>query len=160
MIQSYTTRKRRADDDLEFPDHIFISQDRVKEYVNKMIAYTKIGDAEYFATIDQLHNSDFYVIDPPGYNELKFRLQLFKEDVQLVPIYVHCDKEIAKERAIKRGQYVNDFEERYHSEDSRFIDFENGHLNECVIIDNSFEFDKSVKNMIDVIEFCLEVNNG
>ena len=63
QLISYATRPRR---DGEGDTHIFISDDEAKQFVDKMIAYTRIGEYQYFATIPQLYESDFYVIDPQG----------------------------------------------------------------------------------------------
>ena len=60
QVISYTTRPRREN---EGDTHIFISPSDVSKYKNEMIAYTRIGNFEYFATLSQLYNSDVYVID-------------------------------------------------------------------------------------------------
>ena len=98
QLISYATRPRR---DGEGETHIFISSEDVKEYVDKMIAYTKIGEFEYFSTIPQLYESDFYVIDPQGVEYMKFITQYKNiDDVRFVTIYINTPAALRKERAL------------------------------------------------------------
>ena len=61
ILSSYATRPRRPG---ETNEHIFITPEEVEQYKNDFVAYTKIGDYEYFSTKQQLLESDFYIIDP------------------------------------------------------------------------------------------------
>lgn len=122
QLISYATRPRR---DGEGDTHIFITENDVKEYVDKMIAYTKIGEFEYFATIPQLYKSDFYVIDPQGVEYMKFITQ-YKgvNDVRFVTIYINTPPELRTERAL--NQRHDDFETYYKrvlNEQKQFTDF-------------------------------------
>ena len=61
ILSSYATRPKRIG---ETNEHIFISPEDVQKYQNDIVAYTKIGNYEYFSTKQQLLECDFYIIDP------------------------------------------------------------------------------------------------
>lgn len=143
MLQSYTTRERRPDDDLEIPDHIFINNNEIPKYIDDVIAYTQIGYNHYFATYSQIKECDFYIIDPNGYNELKLKLKPFDESIKLIPIYIQCDPQIMEQRAIARGQDLESFNERYDNENYRFTMFEYNIPDECFVICNNYEISKT-----------------
>lgn len=65
-LRSYTTRPKRHENE---DDHIFITQEQVRDYPNK-VASTAINGHLYFATQEQLDASHTYVIDPYGLYEL------------------------------------------------------------------------------------------
>ena len=122
QLISYATRPRREG---EGDTHIFISEDDVKEYVDKMIAYTRIGEFEYFSTVPQLYESDFYVIDPQGVDYMK-AITKYKgvNDVRFVIIYINTPPELRAERAL--NQRHDDFETYYKrvlNEQKQFTDF-------------------------------------
>lgn len=64
---SYTTRPRRKG---EHDTHHFTTPDK-KPDPNTMLAYTKYHNYEYWATYDQLKDSDIYIIDPQGVENLR-----------------------------------------------------------------------------------------
>lgn len=98
QLTSYATRPKREG---EGNTHIFIFPEEVNQYTDSMIAYTKIGEYEYFATVKQLYDSDFYVIDPNGVDYMKFITQ-YKgvDDIRFVTIYINTPSDIRKDRAI------------------------------------------------------------
>ena len=155
MLQSYTTRPRRVDDDLDFHDHIFISKEEVEKYINDMVAYTKIGEYEYFATVQQLQDVDFYVIDPPGYKELVSGRWPCMKDIEVIPIYISCEKTIMEERAKERGQDMEKWLQRYNDEDERFTEFEKKMLADCHVVYNNSDFDRVVNGMDWIIKQCF-----
>ena len=63
ILKSYATRPIRVDDPKDIDAHTYIKPEQVEQYRQRMIAYTKIGEYEYFATIDQLKTVDFYIIN-------------------------------------------------------------------------------------------------
>ena len=120
ILKSYTTRSPRPGEEIQ-SDHLFISPEEVEQYKDRMIAYTKIGDVEYFATIDQLMESDIYVIDYEGFLYLKERLKAFQEDLLLIPIMISAPKEVRQQRFLYRGSStVEEFNQREQSEDTQF----------------------------------------
>ena len=121
ILNSYATRPKRPG---ETNEHIFISTEDVVKYQNDIIAYTKIGDYEYFATKQQLLECDFYIIDPNGVKYLQDKIQELS-DIQLHIIYIAADYVTRKHRALnKRKDKILDFEKRCLAEEDQFIDFE------------------------------------
>ena len=89
QLISYATRPRREN---EGDTHIFIQPSEVEQYKDQIVAYTKIGDYEYFATKDQLKECDFYIIDYLGIKNL--RSQNLNDEFRFVTIYIDYDEEL------------------------------------------------------------------
>lgn len=124
MVTSYATRPMRADDDPEYPDHIFITDgeaDRLLADRDDIIAYTKIGKFRYFTTVKMLEESDIWVIDPDG---IRYMLQKYNSRYDLVIIYVCTSWEAGAARAAARGQDEKDYNDRCEAEDGQFSVFE------------------------------------
>ena len=84
ILKSYTTREKRNESDT---DHIFITKEEAKTFSHK-VATTVINGNEYFATLEQFEDSDFYIIDPCG-------IETFLEtmpDTKFEVIYVNAKK--------------------------------------------------------------------
>lgn len=116
ILKSYTTREQRNESDT---DHIFITKEEAKTFKNK-VARTVINGNEYFATLEQLEDSDFYIIDPCG-------IETFLEtmpDTKFEVIYVNTKKSIRKKRFMERGAIEEDFLARDNAENEQFTDFE------------------------------------
>lgn len=123
MVVSYTTRPMR-DDDKEFPDHRFITNEEADEILadqENIIAYTEINGNRYFTTAKMLEESDIYVIDPNG---IRYMLQKYNDKYDLVIIYVSARWEVGMSRAAVRGQAEVDYNDRYEAEDEQFSAFE------------------------------------
>lgn len=149
QLKSYATRERRIG---EGETHIFISKNDVKEYVDKMIAYTCISDNEYFATIPQLYESDLYVIDPAGVEYMKFITQYKNiDDVRFVTIYINTPASIRKERAINsRGDNIEVYFNRALDEQEQFTNFK-AHAKYDYAISN-VDFEKAYKIFKYIVE--------
>ena len=109
------------DSEKEESDHLFISPEDVDLYKDKMAAYTKIGDYEYFTTFDVLDKADFYVIDPKGIAELRMRC---KGRYNIKVIYIRVPKDQLLKRARKRGDDAKRAANRISAEDEEFTEFE------------------------------------
>lgn len=120
LVKSYTTRPMRPGEEMD-SDHIFITEEEVDRYKDQIAAYTEINGYQYFTTYDVIDQSDVYVIDPKGVDSLKYKC---RDKYRFVEIYVWIPKEIAKERAIARGDDIEKFESRYESESEQFSDYE------------------------------------
>ena len=153
QLVSYATRPRRNG---EGDTHIFISPDEVEQYKDQMIAYTKIGEFEYFATKDQLYKNDFYVID---YRGIEYMHNLVKDldDIRFVTIFIHVPREIREERALnKRHDDALTFYKRCFSESTQFT--------EMILRDDydyaisNIDFDKAYKIFKHIVQTELEVN--
>lgn len=121
ILSSYATRPKRPG---ETNEHIFISPEDVKQYQNDIVAYTKIGEYEYFSTKQQLFESDFYIIDPNGVKYMQDKIKDMK-DLEIHIIYIAADYVTRKHRALsnrKDKEFV--FDNRCAAEESQFVDFE------------------------------------
>lgn len=116
QLISYTTRPQRKN---EGATHIFVDTDiymAMKEN-NEIAAYTYINNNHYWSTIDQLYDSDFYIIDPSGIASLK---ALNLPNLRIVTVYINVPEDVRKERAMKRGDDVVTYKARCFSERNQF----------------------------------------
>lgn len=150
QLISYATRPRRNG---EGDTHIFITEDDVKYYTNDMIAYTKIGYFEYFATIKQLYESDLYVIDPNGVDYMR-SIAKYKgvDDICFVTIYINTPAELRNERAINiRKDNFETYYERVLSEQEQFTGFRANAKFDYAVLNTDFNKAYSVlKHIIEV----------
>ena len=147
VLKSYTTRARRENETEENSDHTFIHPDEVEKYKYDMVAYTdRVGYCS-FATKQQLLESDFYIINPTGYYELKLKTK--DMDIELVPIYVTVPYSVLVKRAKKRGGFES-WKENYINEGEEFSQFEKSNLIDYRIL-NDGEIDDSIEKMIRII---------
>ena len=116
QLISYSTRPQRKN---EGATHIFVGEDiynSMKEN-NEIAAYTNINNNRYWSTVEQLYDSDFYVIDPVGVDSLK---NLNLPNLRIVTVYINVPEDIRKERAMKRGDDVVTYKARCFSERNQF----------------------------------------
>lgn len=149
QLKSYSTRPRRENEE---DTHIFIQPEDVKEYVNDMIAYTKIGDFEYFATIQQLYDSDVYVIDPAGTDYMRC-ITKYKgiTDIRFVIIYINTPPELRKERALnQRKDDPEVYYQRVLDEQDQFVSFRATSKFDYAVLNN--DFDKAYKILDKIVE--------
>lgn len=84
-VQSYTDRKKRSDDEY---GHIFVSEEEFDKLEN-IVAYAKYDNHRYCATKEQIDESDLYVVDPVGVEDL---LNIYKnKDRDIYIIYINVD---------------------------------------------------------------------
>lgn len=179
-VHSYTTRPRRSN---EANTHIFLENGIQRTYFSEnryeiegniegkpvfftseeVIAYTKINHHIYFATKQQLEESDIYVIDPEGLKEL-----LSKADDQNIYriIYMKTSENNRKTQYLNREkiQDVNSdrFQTRNQSESARFERFEKEELpalHHAIIVHNQVELSDEVnfKEVIKLVESELGI---
>ena len=67
VLKSYTTRPQRDENDT---DHIFITQEEYDSNDYDKVAYTYFDNHHYFATRQQIHENDIYILDPIGLKQL------------------------------------------------------------------------------------------
>lgn len=154
VLKSYTTRRKRKGETDGNSDHTFISPESVNQYQEDMVAYTKRCGYCSFATRGQLLESDFYVINPSGFYELKLKTK--DMDIKLIPIYVTVPYRTAIERAKKRGDYES-WKENYDNENEEFNSFEKSNIIDYRILNNG-DVDMAVKKLIRIIEKVRGVN--
>lgn len=141
---SYTTRERRSESD---NDHVFVT---MKEYNEAkangdIIAETEIAGNIYYATKQQLYESDVYIIDPYGVKVLK---SMGLEDVELVIIYITAPEEVREERALQRGDLKSQFRVRTMSENNQFREFVKNEEYDYAISNVNFEKSAAVLRWI------------
>ncbi len=120
-VKSYTTRPPRYENE---DTHIFIAKEDVDKYPDK-VATTQIGEYEYFATAEQVNNSEVYVVDPKGIDELIKNMP----DTEFQIVYVQADEDINRRiNAVKRAddkiREEEIFTARDAAENEQFTEFE------------------------------------
>lgn len=146
QLVSYTTRPRREN---EGNTHIFISPDEVDKYKDDIIAYTKIGEYEYFATKQQLYDCDFYIIDYLGIQTLKE--QNLDDVFRFITIYINTPYEVRKERALSNRK---DNEEVFYSR-NRNEAYQFSRMRQSADFDYSISnvnFDKALQVLKHIVE--------
>lgn len=119
-LKSYTTRPPRQNEE---DTHIFISPEEVKKYQDDIIAYTKIGEFEYFATKSQLRDINFYIIDPKGVQDLE-NIPNLKEEFSFIKLFIYLPEKERKKRIALRGDSEEAFLKRQEGEKQQFDNFE------------------------------------
>lgn len=147
VLKSYCTRPPRVGEIDN--DHIFIQPENVESYRDRMIAYTDSVD-EYvrFATIDQLEESDFYIIDPKGIDYLK---SLDLPDMQFIEIYVRVPFLELSNRAKKRGDDISVYNKRFSEENEQFMEYEKAQNFDYHIL-NSTTIEDAVNKLCNIVE--------
>jgi guanylate kinase len=150
ILKSYATRPKRENEGFT---HVFIKPEEVEQYKNDMVAYTKIGEYEYFATKNQVLENDIYIIDPLGVQFLKdHHLNI---NIDIIVIYINVDRFERKERALKRGDVEENINKRFAAEDYQFQCFrEQAEFNYSI---ENIDINKSYKILKHIIE---GENNG
>lgn len=148
QLISYTTRARRANED---DTHIFVDEETYQQMKddNNIAAYTYINGNHYWSTINQLYESDFYVIDPRGIESLK---ALNFPNLHLVTVYINVPEDVRKERAKLRGDDMNVYRNRCLSEREQFRDMKKNMNVDYVVPNVDFAKSYSVLKWIATVE--------
>lgn len=122
LVVSHTTRPKR-DNETNGVEHWFDNKEEFDTLMqnNTVIAYTKIGEYEYCALLEDIGDNAIYIIDAKGIEYLK---QNFKDKIKLKIIYVYCDEYIRRARASTRSDFKTAWEDRNKAEDEQFTEFE------------------------------------
>ena len=96
QLISYTTTERRVN---EGETHIFATEKDYEQMRSegKIAAFTQIGAYKYWATIDQLYESDLYIIDYLGFKRLR---ELNLPNLRLVSVFINVPDDIREYRAL------------------------------------------------------------
>lgn len=92
QVQSYTTRAPRYEGE---PGHIFITEEEYQQLDN-IVASTLYNGYHYCTTMEQIQNSDIYVVDVPGIETL-----LTHYDELNRPIYVFYFEASVRNRILR-----------------------------------------------------------
>ena len=148
QVVSYTTRPKR-DSETESADHYFISPEEVNAYRDNIVAYTKIGEYEYFATKEELDKKDIYVIDPSGIENIK---KIVGDEYDFVEVYLRTPKKELCERYTQRKQTKKEFEKRYMAENKQFLEYERARNFQYHILNSGITIDKCVEKLKRLME--------
>lgn len=148
-VLSYATRPRR---DGEGDTHIFIPPSEVDDFKKDILAYTKIGTVEYFATKQQLLESNIYIIDYEGTKELRKRIKP-EDNIRFVVIYIYATPEECYERAINRRDKIQVYEKRVSDEHNQFEELE------LELDFDYFVHNVNLKKTVEVVKRIMEVEN-
>jgi guanylate kinase len=145
ILKSYCTRPRRIG---EGDTHIFITKEEVKQYENDFVAYTRIGDYQYFSTKQQLLDADIYTIDPAGVKYLKSKCN----DIKFVTIFINVSEEERLDRALNiRKDNKEEVEKRFKAEKKQFDEFKlNANFDYSICNYDLIKAYKILKNIIEV----------
>ena len=136
-VKSYTTRERRPGESDD--SHVFIKPVEIDQFKGRMAAYTKIGEVEYFATIDQVLEGDFYVIDPNGLDDFRERWDFNKFPMSIVVIYVTVPKMTQLSRLLGRGDNTEKSNSRMLAENNQFGEFETKQRMDYTVVNSDLE---------------------
>lgn len=123
-VVSYATRPMRQGE-TQGKEHYFISKEKAHTLIeelktkNELVAYTKIGDIEYFADLHELQTKDIYIIDPKGIEMLK---QTHPE-LDYMTVYITTPDDVGRNRAFNRGDDAAKVEKRMEAEAEQFHNF-------------------------------------
>lgn len=151
QVVSYTTRPKR-EGETDGKEHYFLPKGTTfadwteKNSHESVIAYTKIGDYEYWATRSELDSKDIYIIDPDGLVVLADVVDLH----DYLIVFITCHDAVARNRAIMRGDDMHVYDARSRDERSQFIHFD---VSQC---DMMFANNGSIG---DLKEFATQVYN-
>lgn len=123
-VCSYTTRKPREN---ESGTHVFITDEEMDKLQNdnQLVAYTEFDGNRYGATLEQVQQSDFYIIDPKG---LKYFQEHIKDQSCLlhdfIVIYLDAPRHQCVERMMRRADSLEDVNRRAEYDDKVFAGVE------------------------------------
>lgn len=146
IVVSYTTRPRRIGE-TQNCDHKFVSSDVVSEYKPLMVAYTKIGDYEYWATVDDVKQAFFYIIDPNGIVSLIKRCQKLGYQTDFDIVYVEVPDRMRLARLRARGDSDITIWNRLVAERAQFDTFRSQSEIPYQVLSNTKNLDETVKQL-------------
>lgn len=136
-VKSYTTRERRPGEGDD--SHVFVKPVEIDQFKGKMAAYTKIGEVEYFATVEQVLEGDFYVIDPNGLDDFRERWDFNNFPMSIVVIYITVPKMTQLSRLLGRGDNTEKSNSRMLAENNQFGEFEIKQRMDYTVVNSDLE---------------------
>lgn len=144
ILKSYVTRPRREGEE---NTHIFTTDKEVSKYKDEIIAYTRIGEFQYFSTYTQLLESDVYIIDPSGVDYMKSKAK----NIKPVVIYINVDEQTRIKRVRSRGDKEEVWQKRFLDELAQFTNFKKKAKFDYSIC--NYDFDKAYK----ILKFIVDI---
>lgn len=142
FVSSFTTRPRRN----AFEEgHNWINEGQYSTIKDKynIVAYNEFGGYRYFATENQIRNSDFYIVDPTGIDSLKESLP----EMNIVPIHVWTEPTTRYLRMRASGHSIMEAIERGERDKGMFYHGDFYHL-----VDNNGFLEDTVEDVIYIVE--------
>ena len=135
QLISYTTRPKRSENE---NTHIFATEQDFKNDSARgaVVASTVINGFTYWSTKEQIYDSDVYIIDPRGLEEL----QRIMTDVRIITICICVDDYSRRQRFLMRQPGKEElFEQRNASEKEQFDAFELNKQADYMIFNDRYE---------------------
>lgn len=141
-LKSYTTRPKRNENDTS---HTFVSQTKFNIVSRDAVAYTMFDNHEYCATVQQVDESDLYVIDMDGVRTL---LKYYEGKRVPYVVYIKADGLDRVENMIRRGDSWADAIRRVECDKAAFKDVNDYAM---YVYENRIDNHESVKKIGDSI---------
>ena len=109
-VQSYTTRPKRYEDET---GHTFVT-DAEFDKLQNLVAYTEYNGNRYCATVEQLNETDIYVVDVPG---VEILLKTYTEDRPICIFYLKSTVATRIDRMLERGDHDTKIISRLHNDE-------------------------------------------
>lgn len=151
-VVSYTDREKR-DNETYGIEHHFVSPDTMTELLEnrKIATYKKVGDTRYCTLLSDLEDSDIYIINPNGLNELKSK---YGDRFNFVVVYIDCPYSERRNRSENRSDFNSSFEKRALVESEQFSEFRESHGYDHVIDNGAIStIYKSAMALFDIFRY-------
>jgi len=113
-IDSYTTRPRRSENEV---GHIFVSNKEFEVINQDLVAYTFFDNNHYGVTLDQIEESDIYVVDWVGYQDL---LKNYEGNKIIKSVYLDAKESVLLSRMLRRENDYLKAQTRIHHDKMKF----------------------------------------
>lgn len=151
-VCSYTTREKR-EHETDGVEHWFIDMPTANKLINEetILAYTKIGPYQYFATRETAmkNKENIYLIDPKGVEWMRKN----NIDMDIAEINIRVTEEVRAERCKERSDFATSFADRCKAEDDQFTAYEEAAGADLIIYNNNFE-----DALAEIISFIIKNN--
>ena len=139
-LLSYTTRPQRNENDTT---HTFVNKDEALDIMinTPPVAFTVFDNNYYFATAEQVNNSDLFVCDPNGIAYFK---NSYKGHKNVIVIGIDISRELSEQRMRIRGDSEEHIKERLINDNLAFSNYLN---NVNLLIDGN---NLDVNNMVEM----------
>ena len=151
-VCSYTTREKR-ENETDGVEHWFIDMPTANKLINNetILAYTKIGPYQYFATRETAmkNRENIYLIDPKGVEWMKKN----NPDMDIAEINIRISEEVRAERCKERSDFATSFADRCAAEQDQFDAYEYYDNADLIVYNDNFE-----DALAEIISFIIKNN--
>jgi guanylate kinase len=146
VLESFTTRPMRYENE---KGHWFVNNDEFKQLMPQICAYTLYNGYKYGATVNQIENSDLYIIDYAGVVYFK---QHYKGSKKMISIYLSSSKQTRIEQMKKRGDSQKQIDDRLEYDNKAFSDV----MHHCDYHITDLDLNKTVVGLHELIQSCRQ----